>query len=598
MERKSFLAAQDISPQAAPTDKTQIVLYWVLVMLWCLAGYWYRENGEDGAPWFLVIGVFFFGIPIFVSGYYGDIVRKIEKANSFKSRGVLHYLATGRWFSLLKWLVISMLIGLSSAVWFAGLGRDEWLSIAIIAVSFFVFFLLARRLAGAEYKNFIATLESIRLARWSATALSMLVYFLLGLMSAQKGMDIGDRLAELGGVSATEGKSLLLQWALYGNDYFRAIREALIAGALGTNYLLQAVFVAVISASLFWGISATLSCFIIPRVELRRIFGSAEVNGVPAPVNAASASLFSALAVLVSMFVIVPSVLQAEAYARSSVKNFENCEGQVSLPGTCKALEDHDLLLLIDAKRREARLSHHAKLGFKKMRTNVNGYLDHYYTLPAEYGRAGSMLMGNLESSIRNDLQTYLKKGNPFREVDSILLKESIGVPKARLNHERRRKEILQENRVEHLPLFVQIDVFKPGEAYSQGIKINSQIDVRSRLGGGAVSGIVAFAVTKKLVAKGTVKLAASAIAKAAASKGAAVVGGAATGAIAGSIVPGAGTFVGSILGAGAGLVLGVSADKLMLVLEEAMNRDALYHQIMAAIDDEEARVLDLISVD
>ena len=234
MKSLKFFESQEMPSPAAPLAKAQVFSYWVLVMLWCLAGYWYREYGEDGAPWFLMVGVFFFGIPIFVSGYYGDIVRKIEKANSFKTSGVLHYLATRRLFSLLKWVVISMLIGLSSAAWFAGLGRDEWISIAIIAVSFFFFFLLARRLADAEYKNFVTTLESIRLARWGATIVSIPVYFFLASMSVQKGMDIGDRLAELGGIEAdAEGKSLLLQGALYLNEYFSVIREAMVAGAVG-----------------------------------------------------------------------------------------------------------------------------------------------------------------------------------------------------------------------------------------------------------------------------------------------------------------------------------------------------------------------------
>ena len=62
---------------------------------------------------------------------------------------------------------------------------------------------------------------------------------------------------------------------------------------------------------------------------------------------------------------------------------------------------------------------------------------------------------------------------------------------------------------------------------------------------------------------------------------------GAAAGAAVGSVVPLLGTTAGAIVGGiVGGVVVGVSIDKLLLELEEAINRDDFKREILSAIDE------------
>jgi hypothetical protein len=564
--------------------------YLLLSLGWCAAGWWYQTHSLEAPPWFLIMGALFFGIPIFLSGFYGAIVGKIESGKSFKSRGLLYWWTMRRAGSLIKWLLIATTLGVSTAIWFAGIRQAEWISIALVVVSFYMCFLLLLRFTQSEYKTFMATYRAIILARWMATVISISVYFFIFPSALENGMSISGRLAELGTVEASESGSLLLQLGVYFMKYVQIFRESALAALLdGHGLLWKAAGVTLVTAGIFWGISATLSCFVIPRSELRRIFSSAEIDGEPAPLSGSTVIFVSAFATLIVAFIFPATVLSVESFARSKITLLENCEGTIALPGTCRKLEEHDFSLLTNRSEQNAQLVKQIRRGFEQVRLNVGGYLDHYYSLPAEYLRLAAMLTGNLEDALEKDVKGYLEKGEPFKKMEG-----SLAVLSKELDiHTEERAAILAKNTSREQPLFFRIKEF---ESASTNIHFDEQLNLQSRIGAGAVGGIVAAAISKKLVAKGTLKIATIAMTKVAAAKTGSALAGAATGAVIGSFFPVIGTFFGSAVGGVVGLAIGVSVDGLMLIVEEELGREDFHRDILRSINEQEAAMISLLS--
>jgi hypothetical protein len=159
--------------------------------------------------------------------------------------------------------------------------------------------------------------------------------------------------------------------------------------------------------------------------------------------------------------------------------------------------------------------------------------------------------------------------------------------------HTEERAAILAENTNWEQPLFFRIKEF---ESAPTMIHFDPQLDLQARFGAGAVSGIVAAAISKKLVAKGTLKIATIAMTKAATAKAGSTLAGAAAGATIGSLFPVVGTFFGSAVGILSGLFIGVSVDKLMLILEEELSREDFHRDIGRSINEQEAAMISLLS--
>jgi len=96
----------------------------------------------------------------------------------------------------------------------------------------------------------------------------------------------------------------------------------------------------------------------------------------------------------------------------------------------------------------------------------------------------------------------------------------------------------------------------------------------------------IATKIVEKIVKKGTLKLAAKAITKILGKIATKTTIGAAIGGAIGSVVPGAGTAVGAVAGAAIGAAIGIATDKLLLELEEAMNREKFKNEIISAIEE------------
>ena len=119
-------------------------------------------------------------------------------------------------------------------------------------------------------------------------------------------------------------------------------------------------------------------------------------------------------------------------------------------------------------------------------------------------------------------------------------------------------------------------------------------------IAGKTVAAGVSKVVTAKIMATGILKIAAKAAAKVAATKlvagsvGATV--GSTIGMVAGSVVPIAGTATGAVVGGFIGaLVVGVGADKMLLELQEYMNRSEFRDALIKELNQERQRMLNAV---
>jgi hypothetical protein len=238
------------------------------------------------------------------------------------------------------------------------------------------------------------------------------------------------------------------------------------------------------------------------------------------------------------------------------------------------------------------------------MRANVPAYLDAYYGLAAEYARVGSLLIGDYEAYVQEQLRTHLELGQPFAAFEAELAAVEAGIAAELAAFRSEVTAVLAENEVASLegiaPEIVAVsttaDLLAALE-FDEIITFPTRFKASIAAGAVTVGAVVATKAITKLAAKETIHLAAMALAKLAGGKlaagGAGALGGAFIGGAIGSLVPGAGTAAGAFIGgAVGGLVVGVGADFLLLKLEEELSRDAFQAEILEAIDAAEAEFL------
>lgn len=248
--------------------------------------------------------------------------------------------------------------------------------------------------------------------------------------------------------------------------------------------------------------------------------------------------------------------------------------------------------------------------GFDGVRSNVPTFLDWYYSLGAEYLRTANLLVGSGVSYLDEQLQRQLAAGDPLAPLNTAIA----GLSGNRVladAHERARAAIfadcapaLPRDDVAIVTVEERSATFLAHDLSAAAIGMETRLAAAGLSGvtAGALVGVVMAKVGAKLVAKGIFTAAAEALVKIAGSKvislGSGVLIGAGTGAAGGTVVPGAGTTAGAIVGGlvgGIAVMLGV--DFTLLKLDEAVSREAFDAEIMAAIDLSEAEMLSALGL-
>lgn len=599
-------------------------------LLWGLAFYYLATEMAGSKLWFTIIAVLIVSTPIALAGIYSSTIKQIRRLEIFAHRGMLFGLLSGRPIKIIVWICWALFCGFFMLLQFQLYNLLERVIFFLVVPIFWLTYHLCRRLMLAELKPYLLTNQSLALSR-KLTPLIMIVLYLALLIILGENVSydsIGQAVQATRGELLNADSSALVTEATNYLSLYEGLKAYTI-GRVGTLDSMGALLLICIgSYVVFFNACAMLSCFLIPGNEYRRILTPLSSSDFPESPKASTISMTVAVATFLTLFICIPMVVYLEAslqqnpevdYISAEVQTqtitpFEKTitylekiddiffsEGtleqldQARIQARIQALENVDASLdLIEEKAIEA---------FIQMENNVDAYLDWYYSLTAEYGRIGTLLVGNLEEYMTDNLKKILmQEAADFGEVENAFSSALADHEEAQRIYEQSVQDIMAANRVEPGPddlveisrLATLSDILSPPVHQDM-----LNFDQRMRLsGGGAAAGAVGAVVISKVIAKvvgkSTLKLAATATAKVFASKAvsssAAAGAGAVAGATIGSIVPGLGTAIGAVIGGViGGLAAGVTIDKGLIEIEEWINRDKFKAEIIESI--QEARV-------
>jgi hypothetical protein len=368
-----------------------------------------------------------------------------------------------------------------------------------------------------------------------------------------------------------------------------------------------------VNLAIFFNVSAMLSCFAIPAAEFRRIFGPLTEAPVPPLIAPGRIAMNTAIIVFVLFFIYLPAFVTIETtfQQKPQIHNARKTAEHKFIPmldkigseffqtGTIDQLTRARLSAEMKFDAAVIRLNNRIDSAFVHMEKNVDAYLDWYYSLPAEYLRIGKMMTGDLEDYMTLKLEEFLNKGQPLHQVESELNQAIAGYEAAKQTYRDKAEQVMAQNQVNKSEYshFEVVSQISPEEALNLSLPADViGFNARMIAGAGTLAGIngtitalVIKKVLRKAAAKNTLKVAAKAVTKIVASKAAGSSGGAGAGALAGaaigSSIPAVGTAAGAVVGGIIGAVTaGVTVDKMLLMLESAINRESMKAELVSAI--------------
>lgn len=609
---------QDTTELPKPKSKffpqfLQFLLFLIKAVAWGGATWLMGMKFATSQFWVVVVSVFLMSIPICICGIYSATIRQISRLRMFAKRGWLFRLFSGRPLKVLLWGCWSLVTSFFMLIQFHTYTARQWIVFFLVIPIFWLTFAIIHRFFNTELKPYLVSHTALTWARRICPFLMLVLYVIV---AQAEGVPVYQTVGDAINAQKVEVADMTGSAVARHVSQYLAIYNGFTMYALGSlshqNIIWAMITMGVGNLVVFYNACAILSCFLIPGVEFRRVFGALSEDEHPLAVSSSHIALLVAVSTFVVLFIYLPIFSFLENICQQKSPSLSESSGNIQKrveqigdvlfkEGTLSSLNEAK----IDASRMTesslVKLESQADLAFNKLEENVDGYLDWYYSLTGEYSRISMLLVGELEDYMAKKLEESLSQEDafaPFQDSLNNLLLES---EKARSYYQQTAQSIMSNNRINSQDSSFQV-VQSVSLQDVMNLSIHQDVlNLYTRLtvggaGGLAAAGLTTAVVTKvlsKVMGKNILKIAAKALAKVVASKtvGGAAAGaaGAAAGATAGTVVPGVGTAVGAVIGFIGGLVVGVSVDKLLIELEEAISREEFKKSILSAID--EARV-------
>ncbi|MBT8146435.1 MAG: hypothetical protein KJN90_06235 [Gammaproteobacteria bacterium] len=586
--------------------------YFLFAATWLALNFSFSNRVDSSPLWVLILGVAIAGLPILLYGLYRITIRRIHGLSAYHRSGALYRLLNGRIMASLLWIFYSIVFGFFALFWFSTFTLIEWLLAVLSVPAVLLTFLKFRELSAGEFRPFIVTHRALQLTTWVAPLTLTLLYLILLLIfkpAVKDGATISSLLGSVAATPLTQDASLLAQLANRWAEYYHQVR-AFVSNQLFTEGLLASLIIVFSTLAMFFNLTLAFSAMLVTPAEYRRVINPLEDRDVPAPVSVSASARATAVFVVLFFFVFARLLVSIEnaltalpalpetvmAAEQQAIRNVEQIENRYFEVGTIAAVESARLNIDLALEESKYQVALQAQLGFASLRGNVEAYLDHYYSLPAEYLRLGAMLTSNLEQELQNDLNSYLAADDPFAAYQQAI--DQLLATNARLRdaHQVSVAALLASNEIDSTDSSIRVVEERSLDSLAlpaiPEITLLPENGTDVRAGAGAISAVIASTVVAKLTAKGSLKLAVQAMSKAAVAKATSGAAGAAAGGAIGSVVPGAGTLAGAAVGAIIGIMVGVGVDALLLQVEESLNRAEFREQILSEIDNEERLLL------
>jgi hypothetical protein len=569
-----------------------------------------NQLGRSESLWVALLGTVIVAAPILTTRLYSLTIRRIHNLSAYHQRGILFSLFSSRIIMTVCWLVYSLVFGYFTLLWLIYLSWLEWLLALLTIPALWLVFRRFQRLVQGEFKPYLVFHRALGITGWivplAMTALYIIAMLLKPLL-VNLVSNASSPVAGIGGLNTAADSSQFMQLTLLWSQTFHDLKRVAFDYSGGFSFL-QLFLVVLPTSALFLNLSMVCSAFLIPGAELRRIVNPLSNTAEPGPVGFQTALQTTAYAIVLLLFILpgVASLLEQQVRNSSeSVQLLEELRQQViptaerigeriMRPGTVAEVDALKLETVRAIDARATLVDAALAEGFEKLRANVDPFLDSYYSLPQEYLRIASLVSGNIETRIRNELTINLLAGEPFAEYERLLAELLAGNEAIRIDYQNNLEALLAE--MELSDGSYQIVESRPLNTFELPSMENtpSVTTARARGGAGVISGAIVTAVVAKITAKGLIKLAATAVTKAIGSKAVTGAAGTATGAVIGSVIPGLGTLAGAAVGAVVGIAAGVSVDYFLLRLEEEFNRDEFRAELIESINAQEQEVMGL----
>ncbi len=348
----------------------------------------------------------------------------------YKTSGLFFMLFSGRLIRSIVWVIWALTSSFAMLLQFSTYSGLEWMTLVLAIPAFWYTHKLCNKVFSSELKKrYVISSFAITWARWLCPVLLVVVYAILVSMfiENQNYTSLAEAVAATRVNTPEIAGSSVVQLALFFVSFLDGTKAYLgsTLKQFGENVPLLLIILG--SFMVFFNASATFASFVIPRMEYRRVFGPISDEEVPPTLTRARVAIASAVVTIVTLFIYVPVFANFEDVARANPRFIEllrNAQLKVEKiddafyrHGTMKAIELAQAASLGKINVSRTVLNEKIDRAFNQMESNVDDYLDWYYSLSGEYTRLAKLMTGEIEKYMEDQLAEKLKQEDALKPV-------------------------------------------------------------------------------------------------------------------------------------------------------------------------------------
>lgn len=534
---------------------------------------------------------------------YHAVVRKIRKQFELRAEGRLSKLNEGRKICFLAsflaslWLVFWLVLELPT--W----GMDQWILIVVAVPVFYLILCFVKRFTKKEFEKPFQDSRAIIISSGILGLLLCIGFAILiwvdpvpAFSNAQEAYlsTVNPYQDSPSGIFAEVGKV---------NAFAEGITAYGLSKVAEISYEGYLIWRVVLAASALFGFSSLLGACALSAEDVKKLFlplesaksGDHDFRYLKGYIALACALPMLLTVLFVGGNVAVERIEQtggfslAEDYIRGQIgiaaylidgKYYD----QLALEALIEETKEKSTALYDEATQTLVPMVNEA---FDRRVESVDGYLDWYYSLPADYERLARFFAGTVEEGMRSQLEAQLNDGFDDSELTNRI---NAFADEANAIAEDFRAS-LAACELEEMPewLIEVKELAAPDMLVEATAPSEMVLTFGERLGVSAASGIAGGVVAKKIaskvVAKPVFQKIVTRLLNALATRGGVELVSSAGGTV---IAPGVGTAVG-LLG---GVAVGTVVDYIFLKVDEVANRESYKEEIVAAIEEARSETL------
>ena len=443
-----------------------------MAVLWLSAVYFISRRTEIEI--FTVgLGMLLLGAPMCLAGICtGTLRRRRTLSAMFRWHGWLYTLLSGRWLRTLLWMIWGLVMSFLLLLQFHVHEPVKWAVLAAtIPVFAIVFSTIHRRLLREGLHVDMAVTVALAWSRWICPAILLVLYVVAMKLWGELPENVSINTAiEVHQPSETDrSASSLVREALLWLGYFDGLQAYALGRLSSTSAVSAWLLVGLFNFALLFSACLALSCFRIPRIGF--------VQARLAPRSGSDVFKTTAIVIfLVGLIFLFLARLDAYVSQSSHIPRIRELMQQSILlmvekigegyytPGTLEEIDGAINEANSQVAEAAEKFRQEVDSLFDSLENEaVDEFLDWYYSLPSEWGRLATLLIGGvdqLEVHLAQKVQETFGQERWYAGTHAASQRFFSAVEEARERYELGAQNILDRNRVDpqrvqHAPLGV-----------------------------------------------------------------------------------------------------------------------------------------------